>query len=138
MPPPPQGPNDPVTPFHIDQLLSRKAPPHLHPSRIPLAIASWDTLDTPPQQPAIHILKADTQWWVLHWAHGVLMEAQAYTPEMDLEDPSRGQQRLLQATTLTGREGAPWESPPHSTLLGSRLPQRPEHTGTHRGLGQAG
>ena len=110
MPPPPQGPKDPVTRFHIDQLLSRKAPPHLHPSRIPLAIASWDTLDTPPRQPAIHILKADTQWWVLHWAHGVLMAAQAYTPEMDPEDPPRGQQRLLQATTLTGREGAPWEA----------------------------
>ena len=110
MPPPPQGPKDPVTPFHIDQLLSRKAPPHLHPSRIPLAIASWDTLDTPPRQPPIHILKADTQWWVLHWAHGVLMAAQAYTPEMDPEDPPRGQQQLLQATTLTGREGAPWEA----------------------------
>ena len=35
------------------------------------------------------------------------MAAQAYTPEMDPEDPRRGQQRLLQATTLTGREGAP-------------------------------
>ena len=110
MPPPTQGPKDPVTPFHIDQLLSRKAPPHLHPSRIPLAIASWDTLDTPPQQPAIHILKADAQWWVLHSAHRVLMAAQAYTPEIDPEDPPRGQQRLIQATTLTGREGAPWEA----------------------------
>ena len=110
MPPPPQSPKDPVTPFHIDQLLSRKALPHLHPSRIPLAIASWDTLDTPPQQPAIHILKADAQWWVLHWAHGVSMAAQAYTPEIDPEDPPRGQQRLLQATTLTGREVAPWEA----------------------------
>ena len=38
------------------------------------------------------------------------MAAQAYTPEKDLEDPSRGRQRLLQATTLTGREGAPWEA----------------------------
>ena len=38
------------------------------------------------------------------------MAAQAYTPEMDPEDPPRGQQRLLQATTLTGREGAPWEA----------------------------
>ena len=110
MPPPPQGPKDPITPFHIDQLLSRRATPHLHPSRIATAIASWDTLDTPPQQPAIHILKADAQWWVLYWAHGVLMAAQAYTPEKDPEDPPRGQQRLLQATTLTGREGAPWEA----------------------------
>ena len=108
MPPPPQGPKDPVTPFHINQLLSRRATPHLHPSRIELAIASWDTLDTPSQQPAIHILKADAQWWVLHWAHGVFMAAQAYTPEIDPEDPPRGRQRLLQATTLTGREGAPW------------------------------
>ena len=40
MPPPPQGPKDPVTPFHIDHLLSRRATPHLHPSRIELAIAS--------------------------------------------------------------------------------------------------
>ena len=56
MPPPPQGPEDPVTPFHIDQLLSRRATPHLHHSRMELAIASWDTLDTPPKQPAIHIL----------------------------------------------------------------------------------
>ena len=78
MPPPPQGPKDPVTPFHIDQLLSRRATPHLHPSRIELTIASWDTLDTPPKQPAIHILKAEAQWWVLHWAHRVLMAAQAY------------------------------------------------------------
>ena len=110
MPPPPQGPKDPVTPFHIDQLLSRRATAHLHPSRIELAIASWDTLDTPPQQPAVHILKADAQWWVLHWAHGVLMAAQAYTAEKDPEDPPRGRQRLLQATTLTGRGGAPWEA----------------------------
>ena len=35
------------------------------------------------------------------------MAAQAYTPEIDPEDPPRGRQRLLQATTLTGREGAP-------------------------------
>ena len=110
MPPPPQGPKDPVTPFHIDQLLSRRATPHLHPSRIELAIASWDTLDTPPQQPTIHIPKADAQWWVLHWAHRVLMAAQAYTPEIDPEDPPRGRHRLLQATILTGREGAPWEA----------------------------
>ena len=110
MPPPTQGPKDPVTPFHIDQLLSRRASPHLHPSRIALAIASWDTLDTPPQQPAIHIFKADAQWWVLHWAHRVLMAAQVYTPEIDPEDPPRGRQRLLQATTLTGCKGAPWEA----------------------------
>ena len=35
------------------------------------------------------------------------MAAQAYTPEIDPEDLPRGRQRLLQATTLTGREGAP-------------------------------
>ena len=110
MPPLPQGPTDPVSPLHIHQLLSRRATPHLHPSRIELTIASWDTLDKPPQQPAIHILRADAQWWVLHWAHGVLMAAQAYTPEIDPEDPPRGRQRLLQATTLTGCEGAPWEA----------------------------
>ena len=85
---PPQGPNDPVTPLHIDQLINRRANPHLHPSRIELAIASWDTLDTPPQQPAVHILKADAQWWVLHWANGVLMAAQAYTQEKDPETPN--------------------------------------------------
>ena len=62
MPPPPQGPSDPVTPFHIDQLSGRRAAPHLHPSRMELGIASWDTLDAPPQQPAVHILKADAQW----------------------------------------------------------------------------
>ena len=38
------------------------------------------------------------------------MAAQAYTPEIDPEDPPRGRQRLLQATGLTGREGAPWEA----------------------------
>ena len=32
----------------------------------------------------------------------------------------------------------PLGSPPHSTLLGSRLPQRPRHTGTSGGLGHAG
>ena len=42
--------------------------------------------------------------------HGVLMAAQAYTPEVDPEDPPRGGQRLLQATTVRGREGAPWEA----------------------------
>ena len=108
MPPPPQGPKDPVSPFNIDQHLSRRATPHLHPSWIELAIASWDTLDIPPKQPAIHILKADAQWWILHWAHEVLMAVQAYTREIDPEDPPRGGQRLLQATTPTGREGAPW------------------------------
>ena len=30
----------------------------------------------------------------------------------------------------------PGGSPPHSTLPGSRVPQRPRHTGTHGGLGQ--
>ena len=110
MPPSPQGPNHPVTPFDIDQLLSRRATPHLHPSSIELAVASGDTLDTPPVQPAFHILKVDAQWWVPQWAHGVLMAAQAYTPEEDPEDPPRGRQRLLQATTLTGRKGAPWKA----------------------------
>ena len=38
------------------------------------------------------------------------MAAQAYTPEIDPEDPPRGRQRLLQATILTGREGALWEA----------------------------
>ena len=38
------------------------------------------------------------------------MGAKAYTPEKDPEDPARGRQRLLQATTLTGRERAPWEA----------------------------
>ena len=38
------------------------------------------------------------------------MAPRAYTPEKDLEDPPRGRQRLLQATTLTGREGAPWKA----------------------------
>ena len=38
------------------------------------------------------------------------MAAQAYTREIDPEDPPLGWQRLLQATTLTGREGAPWEA----------------------------
>ena len=104
MPPPLQGPKDPVSPFHIDQLLRLKATPHLHPSRIELAIASWDTLDTPPKRRAVHILKANAQWWVLHWTHGGLMAAQAYTPEVGPEDPPRGRQRLLQATTLTGRD----------------------------------
>ena len=38
------------------------------------------------------------------------MAAQAYTPEKDPEDPPRGRQQLLQATTITDREGAPWEA----------------------------
>ena len=110
MPPPPQSPKDSVTAFHIDQLLGRRATPHLNPSGRELAIASWDTLDTPPQQLAIHILKADAQCWVLHWARGVLIAAQAYSPEVDPEDPPRGWQRFLQAMNLTGRNGAPWEA----------------------------
>ena len=127
MSPPPQGPKDPVTPFHIDQLLNRRATPHLHPSIIELAIASWDTLDTPPQQPAVQILKADAQWWALHWAHRVLMAAQAYIPEIDPEDPPRGQQRLLQATTLTGREGAPRQAL-HTALCGAQGSSSGPHT----------
>ena len=38
------------------------------------------------------------------------MAAQAYTPEVDPEIPPGGRQRLFQATTLTGCEGAPWEA----------------------------
>ena len=38
------------------------------------------------------------------------MASHAYTPEEDSKDPPRGRQRLLQATTLTAREGAPWEA----------------------------
>ena len=38
------------------------------------------------------------------------MAAQAYTPREAPEDPPRGGKRLLQATTLTGREGTPWEA----------------------------
>ena len=93
--PPPQGPQDPITPFHIDHLLRRRATLHLHSSRIELAITSRNTLDTPPRRPAVHILKADAQWWVLHWTHGLLMAAKAYTPEVDPEDPRPGRQRLL-------------------------------------------
>ena len=32
MPPPPQGPKEPATPLHINQLLRCRATPHLHPS----------------------------------------------------------------------------------------------------------
>ena len=60
------------------------------------------------------------------------MAAQAYTPEIDPEDPPRGQQRLLQATTLTGREGAPWEAL-HTALYWAQGPPNgpdtPEPTG---------
>ena len=38
------------------------------------------------------------------------MAAQAYTPKIDPEDPQRDWQRLLQATTLTGCQGAPWQA----------------------------
>ena len=37
-----------------------------------------------------------------------------------------------------GPQRRPVGSPPHSTLLGSRTPQQPGHTRTHRALGQAG
>ena len=43
------------------------------------------------------------------------MAAQGYTPELDPEDPPRGLQRLLQATTLIGRGGAP-RKPLHTAL----------------------
>ena len=48
IPPPPQGPKEPPAPIHIDQLLRRTATPHLHPSRMVVAVAPWDTLDAPP------------------------------------------------------------------------------------------
>ena len=38
------------------------------------------------------------------------MAAQAYTPEVDPEDPSLGWQRVRQATSLTSRKRAPWEA----------------------------
>ena len=38
------------------------------------------------------------------------MASQAYTPEIDPEDPPRGRQQLIQATGLTGRKSAPWEA----------------------------
>ena len=38
------------------------------------------------------------------------MAAQAYAPESDPEDPPPGQQQLSQATTVAGREGAPWDA----------------------------
>ena len=72
-----------------------------------VAVAPEDTLNAPPQRPAVHILKADTQWWVLHWAHRALMAAQAYTPEVDKEDFPQGRQWLPQSTLATGWEGAP-------------------------------
>ena len=61
------------------------------------------------------------------------MAAKAYTPEIHPEDPPRGRQPLLQATTLR----CPLGSPPYSTLLGTTL-QLPRHTGTHGGLGHSG
>ena len=46
---------------------------------------------------------------------------------------------LLRSWLLRSRVGDSQERPsPTYPLLGSRLPQRPGHTGTHRGLGQAG
>ena len=38
------------------------------------------------------------------------MAAQSCNPEVDPKDPPGGQQLSLQATTVTGREGAPWEA----------------------------
>ena len=38
------------------------------------------------------------------------MGAKAYTPEVDPEDPPQGRQRLLQATTVTGQDGAQCEA----------------------------
>ena len=59
------------------------------------------------------------------------MAAQAYTPDIDPEDPEGGQQRLFQATTLTGREGVPWEAL-HTALYGAQGspngPDTPEPT----------
>ena len=59
------------------------------------------------------------------------MAAQAYTLEIELEDPQRGPQRLLQATTLTGRQGAPWEAL-HTALYWAQgspnSPDTPEST----------
>ena len=111
-----QSPKAPVTSFHIDRVLRRRATPHLHPSRFEIAIASRNTLDTPPQHPALHILKADAQWSVLHRTHRVLMAGQAYTSEVGLEDPPRCQRRLLHNGHRPRRR--PVGSPLHGTLLG--------------------
>ena len=138
MPPPSQGPKDPINPCRIDQLLCRRASPHLHPSRMEIAIASWDTLDTQPPHPAVQILKADAKWWVLYWAHGVLMAAKANTPKIDLERPPTTPAAIPPSHQFHRQRGRPVGSPVHSTLLGSRVPQRSRHTGTHRGLGQTG
>ena len=66
------------------------------------------------------------------------MAAQAYTPEIDPEDPPQGRAATPPGHHPHRPRRRPLGSPPHSTLLGSRLPQRPRHTGTHRGLGHAG
>ena len=59
------------------------------------------------------------------------MAAQAYTPEIDPENPPGGRQRLLQATTLTGREPASWEAL-HTALYSAQRsssgPDTPEPT----------
>ena len=136
-PPPLQGPKDPVTPFHTDQLLRCGATPHLQPARTELAIASWDTLDTPSQRRAVHILKANAQWWVLH-------DTQSRHGSRGLHPRSRpGRPPMRPAATPAGHHphgprGCPVGSPPHGALLGSRIPQRSRHTGTHGGLAQTG
>ena len=66
-------------------------------------------LDSSPKQPAIHILRMHAQWWVLHWAQGILMAPQAYTPNIDPKNRHGGQHHLLQATAATGGTNALWE-----------------------------
>ena len=54
------------------------------------------------------------------------MAAQAYTPEKDLEDPPRGRQVPLKATTLTGREGALWEALHTAVYWAEESPSGPD------------
>ena len=54
------------------------------------------------------------------------MAAQAYTPEVDSEDPPKSRQRLLKAVTATGREGASWEALYWALCLAQGSPNGPD------------
>ena len=66
------------------------------------------------------------------------MAAQAYTPEMEPGRPPTGPAVTPPSHHPHRPRRRPVGSPPHSTLLGSRLPKRPRHNRTHGGLGRAG
>ena len=124
MPPPPQGPKDPVTPFHIDQLLSRRATPQLNPSRnktnhriVGHPGHAPPTTRHPHPQSGRPMVGPPLGTGSPHGSPGLYPGKGPGRPPTGPAATPPGHNLHRPQRRLVG-------SPPHSTLLGSRLPKR--------------